>query len=400
MARKKITDWSKYSLETRAIRAGYNRTQENEHSEAIFTTSSYVFDDAESAARKFSNSEEGNVYSRFTNPTVNAFERRLASLDGADSAVATASGMGAITLMALSLLKAGDHVICSRSVFGSITILFDNILTRFGIDVTFVSPLDINAWKSAITSKTKIFFAETPSNPLQELINIRELSDLAHNNNALLVVDNGFCTPALQRPIEQGADLTVYTTTKYIDGQGRCVGGAICGEKSLICEKVYTTQRTVGTSMSPFNAWVFMKGLETLSLRMNEISKNALVLAKWLELHPKIEKVHYTYLESHAQYHLAQQQQSAGGGIVTFEIKGDKAAAFKFIDNTAVLSLTGNLGDVKSIITHPASTTHGRLPEQDRLRAGIKDNLIRISVGLESINDIIEDISQGLDALD
>ena len=399
MPRNKITDWSEFEDETRAIRAGHVRGHENEHSEAIFATSSFIFEDAQVAAAKFEPDSKGNVYSRFTNPTVRTFQDRLASLDGGESCLATASGMSAILLTCMGVLKAGDHVVCSRSVFGSISIFFSKIMSRFGISCDFVSPIDIDAWEKAAKPNTRMFFAETPSNPLQELIDIRQLSELAHKKNSLLVVDNGFCTPILQRPISLGADIVVYTATKYIDGQGRCVGGAVVGDKKRVGEEMFSIMRTVGPAMSPFNAWVFLKGLETLSLRMNAISERSLELAAWLEKRVEVEQVFYTGLKSHPQYELAQTQQVAGGGIVSFRLKGGLRQAWKFIDATELMSLSANLGDVKTIITHPATTTHGRLTECERQDAGITDNLIRIAVGLESLNDLKADIDKGFSVL-
>ncbi len=399
MPRKKITDWSGYEDETRAIRAGHNRGLENEHSEAIFATSSFIFEDAEVAAAKFEPDSKGNVYSRFTNPTVRTFQDRLASLDGGEACVATASGMSAILLACMGLLNAGDHVVCSRSVFGSISIFFSKIMTRFGIECDFVSPLELEQWQQAIKPNTRMFFAETPSNPLQELIDIQELSELAHKNNSVLVVDNGFCTPVLQKPLSLGADIVVYTATKYIDGQGRCVGGAVVGDQKRVGDDMFSIMRTVGPTMSPFNAWVFLKGLETLSLRMNAISQRALELAQWLESRGEVEKVFHTGLDSHPQRQLALKQQKAGGGIVSFRLKGDQQQAWQFIDNTELMSLSANLGDVRTIITHPATTTHGRLTQAERDESGISDNLIRIAVGLEDLSDLKSDIEKGFDAI-
>ena len=399
MPRKIVTDWSTFDDETRAIRAGHRRSHENEHSEAIFATSSFIFEDAEVAAAKFEPNSTGNVYSRFTNPTVRTFQDRLASLDGGECCLATASGMSAILLACMGVLKAGDHVLCSRSVFGSISIFFSKIMTRFGIDCDFVSPTDLESWEKAVKTNTRMFFAETPSNPLQELIDIRQLSTMAHKHDALLVVDNGFCTPVLQKPISLGADIVVYTATKYIDGQGRCVGGAVVGDKKYVGEEMFSIMRTVGPAMSPFNAWVFLKGLETLPLRMNAISQQALELATWLESKKNVEQVFYTGLRSHPQHELAQTQQRAGGGIVSFKIKGGLKQAWQFIDNTQLMSLSANLGDVKTIITHPATTTHGRLTEAEREESGISDNLIRIAVGLESLDDLKADIEKGFAAI-
>ena len=399
MPRKIITDWSQFDDETRAIRAGHIRGHENEHSEAIFATSSFIFDDAQVAAAKFEPNSKGNVYSRFTNPTVRTFQDRLASLDGGHSCLATASGMSAILLACMGILKAGDHVVCSRSVFGSISIFFSKIMSRFGVSCDFVSPVELENWDRAAKENTRMFFAETPSNPLQELIDIRQLSELAHKHNSLLVVDNGFCTPVLQKPISLGADIVVYTATKYIDGQGRCVGGAVVGDKKYVGEEMFSIMRTVGPAMSPFNAWVFLKGLETLPLRMKAISERALDLAAWLENCNEVEQVFYTGLTSHPQHDLAQTQQVAGGGIVSFRLKGGMDEAWRFIDGTQLMSLSANLGDAKTIVTHPATTTHGRLSEQERAESGITDNLIRIAVGLESLDDLKADIKKGFTAI-
>ena len=399
MVRKTISDWSDYDEQTRAIRAGHVRTHENEHSEAIFATSGFIFEDAETAAAKFEPDSRGNVYSRFTNPTVRTFQNRLASLDGGEACIATASGMSAILLACMGMLKAGDHVVCSRSVFGSISIFFSKVFSRFGVSCDFVSPTDPAHWEAAVRPNTRMFFAETPSNPLQELIDIRQLSEMAHNHNARLVVDNGFCTPVLQKPLSLGADVVVYTATKYIDGQGRCVGGAVVGDDQLVGDEMFAIMRTVGPAMSPFNAWVFLKGLETLSLRMKAISNQALELAQWLEDRPEVERVFYTGLASHPQYELAQTQQKAGGGIVSFRLKGGREQAWNFIDATQLMSLSANLGDVRTIITHPASTTHGRLTDQEREESGITENLIRIAVGLEHIDDIKSDLNAGFAAL-
>ena len=399
MPRKIITDWSQFDDETRAIRAGHVRGHENEHSEAIFATSSFIFDDAQVAAAKFEPNSKGNVYSRFTNPTVRTFQDRLASLDGGQACLATASGMSAILLACMGVLKAGDHVVCSRSVFGSISIFFSKIMSRFGVSCDFVSPIELDSWDKAAKSNTRMFFAETPSNPLQELIDIRQLSQLAHKHNSVLVVDNGFCTPVLQKPISMGADIVVYTATKYIDGQGRCVGGAVVGDKKTVGEEMFSIMRTVGPAMSPFNAWVFLKGLETLPLRMKAVSEQALDLAAWLESRAEVEQVFYTGLSSHPQYDLAQTQQVAGGGIVSFRLKGGLEQAWQFIDGTQLMSLSANLGDMKTIVTHPATTTHGRLTEDERIESGITDNLIRIAVGLESLGDLKADIIKGFNAI-
>jgi len=385
-----------WALETLAIRAGQVRTAEGEHSEPIFTTSSYVFPSAAEAAARFKGESKGNIYSRFTNPTVRTFEQRLAALEGGDSCVATASGMSAILSTCIALLKAGDHIVSSRSIFGTTVVLFNKYLQPFGVDTTFVDLTDIDAWKKAIKPETKILFLETPSNPLTEVADIQALADLAHENDCLLVVDNCLCTPILQQPLKYGADIIIHSATKYIDGQGRAVGGAVVGNEEIVGETIFGFLRTAGPTLSPFNAWAFLKGLETLSLRMKAHSQNAFELATFLESHKNVNKVHYCGLSSHPQYELAQRQQLAGSGVLSFEVKGGKAAAWKLIDSTRLLSITANLGDTKSTITHPATTTHGRLTDEERNNAGISDGLIRISVGLESIDDIKSDIERGL----
>ncbi len=385
-----------WALETLAVRAGQHRTNEGEHSEPIFPTSSYVFPSAAEAAARFKGESKGNIYSRFTNPTVRTFEQRLAALEGGESCVATASGMSAILSTFIALLKSGDHVVSSRSIFGTTVVLFNKYLQPFGVETSFVNLTDIDAWKAAIRPETRILFLETPSNPLTEVADIRALADLAHENDCLLIVDNCLCTPALQQPLKLGADIVIHSATKYIDGQGRAVGGAVVGNRELVGETVFGFLRTAGPSLSPFNAWIFLKGLETLSLRMKAHSDNALQLAQYLEQHEKINRVFYCGLESHPQYALAQQQQLAGSGVLSFEVKGGQSAAWKIIDATELLSITANLGDAKSTITHPATTTHGRLSEEEKQQAGITDGLIRISVGLENIQDIIADIEKGL----
>ena len=385
-----------WALETLAIRAGQVRTPEGEHSEPIFPTSSYVFPSAAEAAARFKGESQGNIYSRFTNPTVRTFEQRLAALEGGDSCVATASGMAAILSTCIALLKSGDHIVSSRSIFGTTVVLFNKYLQPFGVDTTFVDLTDLNAWKEAIRPETKILFLETPSNPLTEVADLTALADLAHENDCLLVVDNCLCTPILQQPLKLGADVVIHSATKYIDGQGRAIGGAVVGNKELVGETVFGFLRTAGPTLSPFNAWVFLKGLETLSLRMKAHSANALELAQFLEQHRAVNKVFYSGLESHPQYDLASQQQFAGSGVLSFEVKGGKQAAWKLIDSTRLLSITANLGDAKSTITHPATTTHGRLTDEERKQAGITDGLIRVSVGLESIDDIKADIEKGL----
>ena len=391
-------DWKKYGLETQSVRAGQHRTPENEHSDPIFVTSSYVFDSARQAQARFSGDEPGNIYSRFTNPTVRTFEERLAALEGGERCIGVASGMAAIMTLCMGLLKASNHVVCSRAVFGNTVLLFQNFMAKFGVETTFVDLTDINAWESAIRPDTRFLFLETPSNPLTEIADIKALADLAHTHGCLLVVDNVFCTPALQKPLALGADIVVHSATKYLDGQGRCVGGAIVGPRELLDKEIYPFLRTGGAAMSPFNAWVFLTGLETLKLRMRAHCENALGLAQWLNDHPKIERVFYPGLPSHPQYKLAQSQQSGAGGIISFEVQGGQNAAWKLIDQTEILSITANLGDVKTTITHPATTTHGRLSPEEREKAGIKDNLVRISVGLEDLDDITADLERGLNA--
>lgn len=385
-----------WDLETIAVRAGQVRTPEGEHSEPIFPTSSFVFPTAAEAAARFSGESPGNIYSRFTNPTVRTFEQRLAALEGGDSCVATASGMSAILSTCIALLKAGDHIVSSRSIFGTTVVLFNKYLQPFGVETTFVDLTDLDAWKKAIRPETKILFLETPSNPLTEVADLKALADLAHENDCLLVVDNCLSTPILQQPLKLGADVVIHSATKYIDGQGRAMGGAVVGNKELVGETVFGFLRTAGPTLSTFNAWIFLKGLETLSLRMKAHSANALELAQFLEQHRSVSKVYYSGLESHPQYELAKQQQLAGSGVLSFEVNGGKEAAWKLIDSTRLLSITANLGDAKSTITHPATTTHGRLTDEERLNAGISDGLIRVSVGLESINDIKADIDRGL----
>ena len=392
-----MTDFDEnWALETLAIRAGQVRTAEGEHSEPIFPTSSYVFPSAAEAAARFSGESKGNIYSRFTNPTVRTFEQRLAALEGGDSCVATSSGMSAILSTCIALLKAGDHVVSSRSIFGTTVVLFNKYLQPFLVKTTFVDLTDLDAWKKAIKPETKILLLETPSNPLTEVADLKALADLAHENDCLLVVDNCLCTPILQQPLKLGADIVIHSATKYIDGQGRAIGGAVVGNKELVGETVFGFLRTAGPTLSPFNAWIFLKGLETLSLRMKAHSANALELAQFLEQHEKVNKVHYSGLASHPQYDLASQQQFAGSGVLSFEVNGGKEAAWKLIDSTRLLSITANLGDTKSTITHPATTTHGRLTDEERMNSGISDGLIRISVGLESIDDIKADIERGL----
>lgn len=381
---------------TRAIREGQVRTHENEHSEPIFPTSSYVFSSAAEAAARFSGEQPGNIYSRFTNPTVRTFEDRLASLEAAECCVATASGMSAITATILGLLETGDHIVSSRSIFGTTTVLLNNIVAKLGISTTFVELSDLTAWEKAIRPETKLLFLETPSNPLTELVDIAALSEIAHKHGCLLAVDNCFCTPALQQPILLGADIVIHSATKYIDGQGRCVGGAVCGTKQVVGEGVYGFLRTAGPTMSAFNAWVFLKGLETLKLRMQAHSAAALELAQWLEQQPEVKKVYYPGLTSHPQHQLAKTQQKDFGGLLSFELNGGKEEGWRLIDATKLLSITANLGDTKTTITHPATTTHGRLTPEQRVEAGISDGLIRVAVGLEDIADIKADLLRGM----
>ncbi len=384
-----------YDLETLAIRAGIERSQFNEHSEALYLTSSFVFKNAAEAAARFANQEPGNIYSRFTNPTVTVFQERLAALEGAQTCIATASGMSAILACVMGLLSAGDHVVASQSLFGSTVQLFNNILARFGVATTFVSQTDTAAWAAAVQPNTKLFFVETPSNPLTEICDIAALAQLAHRHGAKLAVDNCFCTPILQRPLDLGADIVIHSATKYLDGQGRVLGGAVLGNKDLL-EPVYAFLRTAGPTLSAFNAWVFVKGLETLALRMEAHSRNALELALWLEQQPQVSRVLYPGLPSHPQYDLAKHQQKSGGGIVAFEVKGGQQAAWRVVDATRMISITANLGDVKTTLTHPATTTHGRLSADQRNAAGISDGLLRVAVGLESVRDIQADLARGL----
>ena len=381
-----------WKFDTQAIRAGSLQSEFGENSEAIFLTSSYVFDSSSQAAARFAGNEPGNIYSRFTNPTVTMFQDRLAALEGGEACVATSSGMSAILATIMGLCSAGDHIVASRSIFGTTVQLFSNILKRWGLEVTFVSLTHLHEWEDATQKNTKLFFVETPSNPLTEVTDIKALSIIAHQKDIKLVVDNCFCSPALQKPLLFGADIIIHSATKYIDGQGRCLGGAVVADKKTI-EPIYQFLRTAGPTMSAFNAWVFLKGLETLSIRMDAHSKNALDLASWLETQPQIDRVYYPGLASHPQHKLALSQQKTGGAIVSFEVKGGQKEAWGLIDSTRLISITANLGDVKSTITHPATTTHSRVSPEERQKAGIKDNLVRIAVGLEDIEDLKADLS-------
>lgn len=386
-------------FDTRAVRAGQVRTHEQEHNDPIFLTSSFVFESAAQAASRFSEQEIGNVYSRFTNPTVRTFEERLASLEGGTHCVATASGMSAILTTCLSLLKSGDHVLAAHDLFGATVSLFANILSKFGIQFTFVSVTDLEAWKAGVRPETKMLFIESPTNPLGEVADLTALAGLAHENEALFVVDNCLCTPVLQRPFEFDADVVIHSATKYLDGHGRCVGGAVVVREEALRKELFGFLRTAGPSMSPFNAWVFLKGLESLKVRMRACSESALELAHWLEAHPAVGRVYYPGLKSHPQHALASKQQSAYGGIVAFEINGGRAEAWQVIDSMEFLSITANLGDAKTTITHPASTTHGRLNQEQRDAAGIRDSLLRVAAGLEDVDDIKADLARGLDAI-
>ena len=386
------------AFETLAVRAGQQRSPEGEHGEALFLTSSYVFRTAADAAARFAGEVPGNVYSRYTNPTVRTFETRIAALEGAEQAVATASGMSAILAMVMSLCSAGDHVLVSRSVFGSTISLFEKYFKRFGIEVDYPPLADLDAWQAACKPSTRLFFVESPSNPLAELVDIAALAEIAHARGALLAVDNCFCTPALQKPLALGADIVIHSATKYIDGQGRGMGGVVAGRAEQMKE-VVGFLRTAGPTLSPFNAWLFLKGLETLKIRMQAHSQTALELARWLEGQPGVERVHYAGLESHPQHELACRQQSAFGAVVSFEVAGGRDAAWRFIDATRMISITTNLGDTKTTIAHPATTSHGRLSPVERANAGISDSLIRIAVGLEDLGDLRQDLARGLAAL-
>jgi len=386
-------------LATLAIRAGHVRTHEGEHAEPIFPTSSFVFQNAAQAAARFAEVEPGNIYSRFTNPTVRCFEERLAAMEGGEACVGTASGMSAILALCMALLKSGDHVVCSESVFGTTIGLLTRYMGKFGVETTYVRLDDNEAWRRAIKPNTKLFFLETPSNPLSAIADMRALADVAHQHGIVFAVDNCFCTPALQKPFAFGADVIIHSATKFLDGQGRCVGGAIVGTKQFVGKEVWNFLRTVGPTMSPFNAWVFLKGLETLELRMRAHSAAALELATWLERQAKIKRVHYAGLPSHPQHELAKKQQSGFGGIIAFEVDGGRKGAWSFIDAVKLMSITANLGDVKTTLTHPCSTTHARITQEERERAGIVEGLLRISVGLEDLDDLKDDVTRALKAV-
>ncbi|SDH42134.1 O-succinylhomoserine sulfhydrylase [Pseudomonas panipatensis] len=392
------SDLEGVAFDTLAVRAGQQRTPEGEHGEALFTTSSYVFRSAADAAARFAGEVPGNVYSRYTNPTVRTFEERIAALEGAEQAVATSTGMSAILSLVMTLCSAGDHVLVSRSVFGSTISLFEKYFKRFGVEVDYPPLSDLKAWEAAVKPNTKLFFVESPSNPLAELVDIAALAEIAHAHGALLAVDNCFCTPALQQPLKLGADVVIHSATKYIDGQGRAMGGVVAGRRAQM-EGVVGFLRTAGPTLSPFNAWIFLKGLETLRVRMQAHCAASQQIAEWLEQQPGIERVYYSGLASHPQHELAKRQQKGFGAVVSFEVKGDKAAAWRFIDATRMISITTNLGDTKTTIAHPATTSHGRLSPQERANAGIRDNLIRVAVGLEDIDDIKKDLARGLAAL-
>jgi len=394
--KRRSPDLSILAPESVAVRAGTRRSQEyQEHSEALYLTSSFCFNSAEEAELGFANAETGFIYSRFTNPTVSMFQDRLAALEGGEACIATSSGMAAIMTTAMAHLKSGDHVVCSRSVFGATIQLFGSILNRFGITTSYVDLSDNKAWQAAVQPNTRLFYLETPSNPLTEIADIRAIAKIANKANALFVVDNCFCTPALQRPLDLGADVIIHSATKYLDGQGRVLGGAIVGKKAFIMDKVFPYVRTAGPTLSAFNAWIFLKGLETLDLRMKQQSANALALAQWLEKQQGVEAVYYPGLKSHPQFALAKKQQTAGGAMLSFVLKGGKKAAFKLIDQTTLCSITANLGDTRTTITHPATTTHCRVSPEARKAAGISEGLVRIAVGLENVGDLINDLRGG-----
>jgi O-succinylhomoserine sulfhydrylase len=402
-AKRPPPDLRNVDLDTLAIRGGTQRTEFNEHSEALFLTSSFVFNSAEEAAGLFSGTEDGFVYSRFSNPTVRMFEERLAALEGAEDALATSSGMAAILATALATLKAGDHVVCGAGVFGATVQLFSTILARFGVTTSYVRGSDMDAWRAALTPATRLLYCETPSNPLGEIIDLAGLAQLGRDHGALTVVDNCFCTPILQRPLDFGVDLVIHSATKYLDGQGRVLGGAVVGRKALIRDAILPVLRSAGPSLSPFNAWVLLKGLETLGLRMRAQSAAALQLADWLQAQPQVERVYFPGLASHPQRALIERQQSGPGAVLSFELRGDgaeaqRARAWRVIDAVRLMSITANLGDTRTTITHPATTTHGRLTPEARARAGIGEGLVRIAVGLESVVDLKRDLAQALAA--
>jgi O-succinylhomoserine sulfhydrylase len=394
-----MSAFDRYQFDTLAVRAGQVRTQEGEQSEPIFPTSSFVFETAAQAAARFSGEVPGNIYSRFTNPTVRTFQERLAAMENGESCVATSSGMSAILATCMALLKSGDRIASSSSIFGSTTMLFNTYLARFGVETHYVYSTNLDEWREAMRVRPALLFVETPSNPMTEVFDIEALAHLAREHDSLLVVDNCFCTPALQRPLELGADIVIHSATKYLDGQGRCVGGAVVGNQQRVGTEICGFLRAAGPSMSPFNAWVFTKGLETLSLRMRAHSRNAHVLAEWLERQPRVARVYYPGLKSHPHYDLAVRQQADFGGIVSFEVEGGRDSAWKLIDATRLVSITANLGDTKTTITHPASTTHGRLSVEQREQASIREGLIRVAVGLEDMDDIKNDLQRGLEAI-
>jgi O-succinylhomoserine sulfhydrylase len=387
---------AEYKPDTLGVRAGALRSDFLEHSEALTLTTSFVYRNAAEAARRFANEEPGNIYSRFTNPTVSMFQSRLAALERAEACVATATGMAAVTTLTLGLLKTGDHLICARGVFGTVVPLFDQILAKLGIATTWVDLSDIGQWRKAVRPNTRLLFIETPSNPVCEVADIAALAAVAKEAGALLAVDNALCSPALQRPIELGADLVVHSATKYIEGQGRVLAGAICGRAELVNGPLFGFVRTAGPAISPFNAWICLKGMETLRLRMRAQSENALLLARWLEAHPAVERVHYPFLESHPYYALAKRQQSAGGAVLSFVLKGGREAAWRVIDSVKMISITANFGDVKSTVCHPSTTTHARVPQADREGSGIVEGMVRLAVGLEDVEDVRADLARGL----
>ncbi|MBL0124009.1 MAG: O-succinylhomoserine sulfhydrylase [Betaproteobacteria bacterium] len=387
----------KFQFDTLAVRAGQIRSDFQEHSEALSLTSSFVYANAAEAARRFANEEPGFIYSRFTNPTVTMFQARLAALEATEACIATSTGMAAIASTVMGLLKSGDHIISSRSVFGTVVPLFDQICKKFGVDTTWVSPANVDEWRAAVRPNTRLLFSETPSNPLAEICDIAALADIAKRANAVLAIDNCLLTPALQRPVEHGADLVIHSATKYLDGQGRVLAGAVCGRKELI-DPIYGFVRTAGPALSPFNAWICLKGMETLRLRVEAQSRSAFQLAQWLETLPQVVKVHYAGLESHPQYGLAYRQANSQGAVVSFEVKGGRAAAWKVVDAVRMISITANLGDTKTTITHPATTTHARISQAERDASGVSDGLLRVAVGLEAVSDIQADLAQGIDA--